>query len=80
MPLNEIPALFGSCACCWKTAYAHGCMCTYGRCVSGVVTFGGCLTGKYSAEAGSVNCTACEAGEDGQRAAVVNSIVRFTQF
>jgi hypothetical protein len=40
------------------------------------VTFSGCLTGKYSAEAGSVNCTACEAGEDGQRAAVVNSIVR----
>ena len=28
-----------------------------------VVTFSGCLIGKYSAEAGSVNCTACEAGE-----------------
>jgi hypothetical protein len=58
------------------TAYAHGCKCTYGRCMPSAVTFSGCLTGKYSAEAGSVNCTACEAGEDGQRAAVVNSIVR----
>ena len=78
MPLNEIPALFGSCACCWKTAYAHGCMCTYGRCMPSAVTFGGCLTGKYSMATASVNCTLCEAG--GQRAAVVNSIVRLTQF
>ena len=46
------------------TAYAHGCMCTYGRCMPSAVTFSGCLTGKYSVEAGSVDCTACEAGEE----------------
>ena len=63
MPLNAIPALFGCYACCWKTAYAHGCqghVWTLRTCV----TFGGCVTGKYSAEAGTENCTACEAGEE----------------
>jgi hypothetical protein len=77
MPLNAIPALFGCEACCWKTAYMRMvATCAYGRCVPGVVTLGGCLAGTYSGprwaalgvvlrqEAGTADCTACEAGEE----------------